>query len=91
MGRTVSAEAVRVQGVENTEGMEELPGEADRALAIVADKLDNKLSVEYSVNSLIREATDPENLCRVFAGESCPAVLLSFFIKLFRLRTDLSI
>lgn len=68
--RTVSAEAVRnIQGMEDASVIEDLPGEADRALAIVAGKLDDKLSVEYSVNALIRQATDPDNLCRLFVGE----------------------
>ncbi|EJD38976.1 kinase-like protein [Auricularia subglabra TFB-10046 SS5] len=42
---------------------------ADRALSGVARKLDKSLSVECVVDGLIREATDPENLSRMFWGE----------------------
>lgn len=42
---------------------------ADRALSSVARKLDKSLSVEYMVNQLIAEATDPSNLAKIFAGE----------------------
>lgn len=42
---------------------------ADRALSSVARKLDKSLSVEYTVNQLIAEATDPFNLARIFVGE----------------------
>lgn len=41
---------------------------ADRALTSVARKLDKALSVEYTVNELIAEATDPANLATVFSG-----------------------
>ncbi|KAI0031450.1 hypothetical protein K488DRAFT_86827 [Vararia minispora EC-137] len=43
---------------------------ADRALSAVARKLDRALSVEYTVNELIAEATDPANLCVMFPGWS---------------------
>lgn len=42
---------------------------ADRALLGVAQKLDRSLSVEYTVNELITEATDVSNLAQMFAGE----------------------
>jgi len=42
---------------------------ADRALSSVARKLDKSLSVEYTVNQLIAEATDPSNLAKIFAGK----------------------
>jgi ataxia telangiectasia mutated family protein len=42
---------------------------ADRALSSVSRKLDKSLSVEYTVNQLIAEATDPFNLARIFVGE----------------------
>ena len=42
---------------------------ADRALSSVARKLDKSLSVEYTVNQLIAEATDPSNLAKIFTGE----------------------
>jgi hypothetical protein len=41
---------------------------ADRALQGVAKKLSNDLSVEYTVNELMREAMDPYNLASIFAG-----------------------
>lgn len=41
---------------------------ADRALSSVARKLDKALSVEYTVNELIAEATDPVNLATIFPG-----------------------
>ncbi|KZT27904.1 hypothetical protein NEOLEDRAFT_1059985 [Neolentinus lepideus HHB14362 ss-1] len=42
---------------------------ADRALTSVAKKLDKSLSVEYTVNDLIAQATDPVNLATIFPGE----------------------
>jgi len=41
---------------------------ADRALKSVADKLDKSLSVEYTVNRLINEASDMRNLSRIYSG-----------------------
>jgi ataxia telangiectasia mutated family protein len=41
---------------------------ADRALTSVARKLDKALSVEYTVNELIAEATDPVNLATIYHG-----------------------
>lgn len=41
---------------------------ADRALTGVSRKLDKSLSVEYTVNDLIAEATDPYNLASIFFG-----------------------
>ncbi|KDQ61410.1 hypothetical protein JAAARDRAFT_509432 [Jaapia argillacea MUCL 33604] len=41
---------------------------ADRALSSVSRKLDKSLSVEYTVNELIAEATDPANLATIFIG-----------------------
>lgn len=43
---------------------------ADRALAGVARKLDKALSVEYTVNELIAEATDIVNLANIYQGWS---------------------
>ena len=51
---------------------------ADRALSSVARKLDKSLSVEYMVNQLIAEATDPSNLAKIFAGEW---LLLLLFLR----------
>lgn len=42
---------------------------ADRALSSVTRKLDKSLSVEYTVNQLIAEATDLVNLALMFVGE----------------------
>lgn len=42
---------------------------ADRALSSVSRKLDKALSVEYTVNQLIAEATEPFNLASIFFGE----------------------
>lgn len=67
--RAVSSEmAKRVQGSEDAEGIDELPDDADRALSIVRGKLDTRLSVQYSVNQVIQEATDPRNLATIFCG-----------------------
>jgi serine-protein kinase ATM len=41
---------------------------ADRALTTVKRKLDKSLSVEYTVNELLAEATDPFNLANMFYG-----------------------
>lgn len=43
---------------------------ADRALSSVSRKLDKTLSVEYTVNELISEATDITNLATIYHGES---------------------
>lgn len=50
--------------------LDELPDDADRALNIVRGKLDNSLSVQYTVNDLIAKATDPDNLAVIFSGSS---------------------
>lgn len=42
---------------------------ADRALSAVARKLDKTLSVEFTVNELIAEATDVVNLGNMWHGE----------------------
>ena len=42
---------------------------ADRALNAVTRKLDKTLSVEFTVNELIAEATDVVNLANMFEGE----------------------
>jgi ataxia telangiectasia mutated family protein len=43
---------------------------ADRALSAVEKKLEKSLSVEYTVNELLAEATDPLHLATMFPGES---------------------
>lgn len=42
---------------------------ADRALNAVTRKLDKSLSVEFTVNELIAEATDVVNLANMYSGE----------------------
>ncbi|GAA5948981.1 hypothetical protein JCM3765_003976 [Sporobolomyces pararoseus] len=65
----VSSEmAKRIQGSEDAEGIDDLPDDADRALSIVRNKLDTRLSVQYSVNQLIQEATDIRHLATIFSG-----------------------
>lgn len=68
--------AKRIQGSDDGDAraLDELPDDADRALAIVRGKLDDRLSVQYTVNQLIQEATNPSNLARIFSGASraCP-------------------
>ncbi|GAA5987268.1 hypothetical protein JCM10908_001886 [Rhodotorula pacifica] len=67
----VSAEmAKRIQGSSDAdaEALEELPDDADRALGIIRAKLDDRLSVEYTVNKLIQEATEVTHLARIFSG-----------------------
>lgn len=44
------------------------PGEADRALAVVARKLGKSLSVEATVNELIQQAMDERNLAVLYCG-----------------------
>jgi hypothetical protein len=64
--------AKRIQGSSDAdaEALEELPDDADRALGIIRAKLDDRLSVEYTVNKLIQEATEVTHLARIFSGES---------------------
>ena len=54
---------------------------ADRALSGVARKLDKSLSVEYTVNELISEATDIENLATMFHGKFYAQSYLSQFFS----------
>lgn len=44
------------------------PGEADRALTVVAKKLSKSLSVTATVNELIQQAMDERNLAVLFCG-----------------------
>ena len=44
------------------------PGEADRALTVVAKKLSRSLSVQATVNELIQMATDERNLAVLYCG-----------------------
>jgi len=44
------------------------PNEADRALTVVSKKLGKSLSVEATVNDLIRQATDERNLAVLYCG-----------------------
>ena len=50
---------------------------ADRALNSVARKLDKSLSVEYTVNELMAEATDVVNLATIYHGTSMSTLILS--------------
>jgi hypothetical protein len=45
-------------------------GHADQALADVINKLDQRMSVEYTVNEWNRNAQAPANLAVIFVGES---------------------
>ena len=59
---------------------------AERALSTVAKKLDKALSVEYTVNELITEATDETILAQMWPGESCLSFLpLSSLYRIARL------
>lgn len=55
-------------GINMDSGMEDEA--ADRALNGVARKLDKSLSVEYTVNELITEATDEANLAQMLLVRS---------------------
>lgn len=75
--RTATAGKLRrVQDLHGAEGPDDMfRGEesvvegAERALTSVSRKLDASLSVEYTVNELINEATDIANLSRIFPGK----------------------
>ena len=54
------------EGVEGKKDNE--PGEADRALTVVAMKRSTSVSVTATVNELIQQATDERNLAVLFAG-----------------------
>ncbi|KAK4047357.1 Serine/threonine-protein kinase tel1 [Microbotryomycetes sp. JL221] len=56
------------EGEPNNNTVDEVPDDADRAFAAVRSKLDNQLSVEYTVNQLIQEATDIGHLARIYFG-----------------------
>lgn len=45
---------------------------ADRALSSVSRKLDKSLSVEYTVNQLVADATDSVNLSHMYSGKPTP-------------------
>jgi len=60
----------RAQGGGRVEGQSSGALEkADRVLGKIRQKLRPDLSVEYTVNQLIQEARDPENLAKIFVGE----------------------
>lgn len=48
---------------------------ADRALSGVARKLEKTLSVEFTVNQLVAEATDVGNLSSIYAREYFYSIL----------------
>lgn len=45
---------------------------ADRALSSVARKLDKALSVQYTVNQLVTDATHDDNLGIIYSGKQLP-------------------
>lgn len=53
----------------STTGQDTAELSADRALSSVTSKLSSTLSVEYTVNELIQQATDAGNLSMIFHGE----------------------
>jgi hypothetical protein len=55
---------------------------ADRALTSVERKLSKALSVEYTINELIAEATDQTNLATVYHGEYNFPINLTVFLTL---------
>ena len=64
---TLTGEAVRMMiGIDIASGTADVA--ADRALSAVRRRLDKTLSVEYTVNELIAEATDPGNLAQMYYG-----------------------
>jgi ataxia telangiectasia mutated family protein len=60
---------------------------ADRALSSVARKLDRALSVEYTVNELVAEATDPVNLATIFSGMWFLYIFLLSKLTAFRMES----
>ena len=61
-------EAIRfVAGLDMSAGMADEA--ADRALSTVVRKLDKGLSVQFTVNELIAEATDLNNLALMYQGK----------------------
>lgn len=68
MQNTLTTEAMRfVAGLDMSAGMADEA--ADRALSSVMRKLDKTLSVQFTVNELIAEATDVTNLAQMYHGE----------------------
>ena len=65
-GEFVEGDEDEAEGRRKTENE---PGEADRALTVVKNKLSKSLSVTATVNELIQQATDERNLALLFAGE----------------------
>jgi ataxia telangiectasia mutated family protein len=60
----------RAQGGGRVEGQSTTANEkADRVLSKIRQKLRPDLSVEYTVNQLIQEARDPDNLAKIFVGK----------------------
>lgn len=53
---------------------------AERALSAVRRKLDITMTVEYTVNELIAEATDLGNLATMFHGENLVLLYIPVFI-----------
>ncbi|KIJ20941.1 hypothetical protein PAXINDRAFT_125515 [Paxillus involutus ATCC 200175] len=68
-GRT-SREGSRFDALDHDPASAPVNEAADRALNAVARKLDKSLSVEYTINELIAEATDIVNLATIYHGWS---------------------
>lgn len=64
-GRATTPEEPKVKKITNE------ASEADRALTVVAKKLGKSLSVEATVNELIQQATDENNLATLYCGCKC--------------------
>lgn len=77
-GKLRRAQDLRAEGPDDMfRGEESVVAGAERALTSVSRKLDASLSVEYTVNELINEATDIANLSRIFPGKDPPSSSLT--------------
>ncbi len=56
-----------VEATVNTNAPES--GQADRVLGEISKKLNKHMSIEYTVNELIRTARDPKNLAVIYSGK----------------------
>ena len=64
----IAAAGMAAAGLQGGKSEVNEPSEADRALTVVAKKLGKSLSVEATVNELIRQATDERNLAVLYCG-----------------------
>lgn len=65
----ITEEALRIIGIQVEAASGTADEAADRALSAVSRKLDKTLTVEFTVNELIAEATDVGNLALMYMGE----------------------